>query len=72
MSTCGDPLIGKLMGRLRDPDPLVRRNAAAALRLHGARAAIAVAELAKLLADEDPRVRSEASLALERLRGLAA
>jgi HEAT repeat protein len=67
-----DPLIQKLIARLRDEDPINRRNAAGALRLHGRRATAAAAELAMLLADEDPSVRSEARRALERLRTAAA
>lgn len=67
-----DPLIDKLIQRLRDQDPVVRRNAAAALRLHGPRAVAAIAELQKSLADEDARVRSEVQHALRRLRQLAA
>jgi HEAT repeat protein len=72
MSRQPDPLIQKLIARLSDEDPVVRRNAAAALRLHGRRAAIAAAELARLLDDENPRVRAEAQRALNRLRVVAA
>lgn len=67
-----DPLIQKLIARLRHEDPITRRNAAGSLRLHGRRATAAVGELAKLLADEDPSVRSEARRALKRLRTAAA
>lgn len=67
-----DPLIEKLMLRLHDQDPCTRRNAAGALRLHGARATAAVEELAKLLADGDLRVRLEARRAIDRLRTAAA
>ncbi len=67
-----DPLIDKLIRRLQDRDPVVRRNAAAALRLHGPRAVAAIAELQKSLADEDAQVRSEVQHALRRLRQLAA
>lgn len=67
-----DPLIAKLVTKLHDQDPLTRRNAIGALRLHGPRAAETVAELTELLEDPDPRVRLEARRALERLRPLAA
>ncbi len=63
-----DPLIDKLVQRLRDTDPVVRRNAAGALRLHGERAVDAISELNGLLADENERVRVEAERALCRLR----
>jgi len=67
-----DLLIQKLIAKLKDEDPVIRRNAAGALRLHGARASVAIPELAKLLKDDDPKVRGEALRALERLRGAAA
>ena len=57
--------------KLRDEDPVIRRNAAAALRLHGSRATAAIPALAELLTDIDPGVRAEAGRALERL-GMAA
>jgi len=63
-----DTLIGKLVQRLRDADPVTRRNAAGALRLHGRRAAGAIPDLSRLLADEDARVQAEARRALDRLR----
>lgn len=66
-----DPLIQKLIARLSDADPLTRRNAAAALRLHGRRATVAMDELGRLLGDEDPHVRAEAERALDRLRAVA-
>jgi HEAT repeat protein len=72
MSERLDPLIQKLIGRLKDEDPVTRRNAAGALRLHGPRAAAAVPELTRLLTDEDPKVREEARRALQRLRVAAA
>ncbi len=72
MGNCQDPLIEKLIEKLHHKDPIVRRNAAAALRLHGPRAVAALGELAKLIADEDPRVRTEVGRALQRLRSLAA
>jgi HEAT repeat protein len=67
-----DPLIWKLIEKLKDQDPVTRRNAAGALRLHGSRAAAAIPALTPLLEDEDPRVRSEAERALDRLRIVAA
>jgi HEAT repeat protein len=72
MSPQPDLLIRKLMEKLTDRDPMTRRNAAGALRLHGARAAVAIPALAALLADEDSRVRTEAERALDQLRVVAA
>jgi HEAT repeat protein len=72
MSQQLDPLIRKLVTRLKDEDPLTRRNAAGALRLHGSRATGAIPELSRLLSDQDPRVREEARRALARLRNAAA
>ena len=66
-----DPLIEKLMARIHDPDPLVRRNAVGALRLHGLRAAAAIPALRQLANDEDRRVRAEVRRALNRLRNAA-
>ena len=60
------------MEKLTDSDPLTRRNAAGALRLHGARASAAIPILTTLVHDEDPRVRNEAERALNRLRTVAA
>lgn len=67
-----DPLIGRLVQRLRDADPVVRRNAAGALRLHGKRAVGAILDLGGLLSDENDKVRAEAQRALNRLRQAAA
>ena len=67
-----DLLIAKLVRQLHDDDPVARRNAAGALRLHGERAVCAIAELNGLLVDEDAKVRAEAQKALERLRQAAA
>ena len=67
-----DLLIRKLIEKLSDSDPRVRRNAAGALRLHGRRAIAALPALAALLEDSDHRVREEAERAIERLRDLAA
>ncbi len=72
MSEQLDPLMQKLIARLQHDDPVTRRNAAGALRLHGSRAAVAIPELSRLLSDEDSRVRQEARRALERLRNAAA
>jgi HEAT repeat protein len=72
MSPQPDLLIRKLIEKLTDRDPRTRRNAAGALRLHGARAVAAIPALAKLLSDEDPRVRMVAEQALDRLRAGAA
>ncbi len=72
MPTSVDSVISKLIDRLHDADPAVRRNAAGALRLHGRRASCAVPELARLVDDEDARVRVEAQHALSRLRDSAA
>ena len=62
-----DLLIWKLIEKLEDKDPLIRRNAAGALRLHGARAVPAVPALKVLLEDTDFRVRTEAERALDHL-----
>ena len=67
-----DPLVAKLIQRLHGADPVARRNAAGALRLHGERAVSAISELSRLLADEDAKVRAEAQRALFRLRQAAA
>ncbi len=62
-----DLLIKKLVDRLHYEDPLTRRNAAGALRLHGDRAVEAIPELEKLLEDENKGVRLEVRRALDRL-----
>jgi len=67
-----DRLIWKLIEKLHDADPIVRRNAAGALRLQGARATDAIPALSELLADNDARVRREAERALDYLRDVAA
>ena len=72
MSKQLDPLIQRLIDRLNHQDPVARRNAAGALRLHGSRASVAIPQLSRLLSDEDSRVREEAQRALERLRSAAA
>jgi len=72
MRTKSDPLIRKLIEKLEDPSPAVRRNAAGALRLHGARAAEAIPALMPLLDDPDRIVQREAERALEQLRRAAA
>ena len=72
MTSSRDALILKLIEKLGDADPLTRRNAAGALRLHGARAVAAIPALTTLLDDQDPRVRNEAERAIDRLRAVAA
>jgi HEAT repeat protein len=67
-----DLLILKLIAKLDDADPLIRRNAAGALRLQGLRAVAAIPALSALLSDQDPRVRNEAERALDHLRLSAA
>ncbi len=62
-----DLLITKLIERLSYDDPLTRRNAAGALRLHGDRAVAAIPALEKLLGDENKGVRQEVRRALDRL-----
>jgi HEAT repeat protein len=68
MATQPDLLIRKLIEKLGDRDPLVRRNAAGALRMQGPRAVEALPALRTLIDDEDPRVRNEAEQAVARLR----
>jgi HEAT repeat protein len=63
-----DLLIRKLIEKLADRDPRVRRNAAGALRMQGRKAVTAIPEISRLLEDEDPRVRREAERAIEQLR----
>jgi HEAT repeat protein len=67
-----DLLILKLIEKLDDSDPLIRRNAAGALRLQGSRAVAAIPALSALLSDQDSRVRNEAERALDHLRLSAA
>ncbi len=62
-----DLLITKLIERLSYDDPLARRNAAGALRLHGDRAVSAIPALEKLLNDENKGVRQEVRRALDLL-----
>lgn len=62
-----DLLITKLIERLSYDDPVTRRNAAGALRLHGDRAMAAIPALERLLDDENKCVRQEARRALDRL-----
>ena len=62
-----DLLIKKLIERLSYEDPLTRRNAAGALRLHGDRAVAAIPALEKLLDDDNKGVRQEVRRALNRL-----
>jgi HEAT repeat protein len=72
MSRQPDLLILKLVEKLSDVDPLIRRNAAGALRLQGAKAVAAIPALSTLLMDQDIRVRREAERAIEYLRFVAA
>lgn len=67
-----DLLILKLMEKLSDADPIVRRNAAGALRLQGSRAIAAIPAISVLLTDQDPRVRNEAERAIDLLKLVAA
>ena len=67
-----DLLILKLMQKLGDANPIVRRNAAGALRLQGTRAVAAIPALSALLTDQDVRVRNEAERAIDHLRLVAA
>ena len=67
-----DSLIRKLIEKLHDADPMTRRNAAGALRLHGSRAVDAIPDLSEMLTDEDSRVRYEVERALDQLRTVAA
>ncbi|MEN6406454.1 MAG: HEAT repeat domain-containing protein [Thermoguttaceae bacterium] len=67
-----DLLILKLIQKLNDTDPTVRRNAAGALRLQGSRAVVAIPALSTLLTDQDIRVRNEAERAIDHLRLSAA
>lgn len=67
-----DPLICRLIEKLKDDDPRTRCNAAGALRLHGSRAVDAIPALAELAADEHSVVRHEVRRALDRLRTAAA
>lgn len=64
-------LIRKLVEKLSDKDPRVRRNATGALRMQGSKAAGAVPAISRLLNDEDPRVRREAEQAIEQLSPVA-
>jgi HEAT repeat protein len=72
MPTQPDLLILKLIEKLDDSDPVIRRNAAGALRLQGSRAVAAIPALSILLSDQDPRVRNEAERALDHLKLVAA
>ena len=64
-------LIRKLIEKLNDKDPRVRRNATGALRMQGTKAAAAVPAISRLLDDADPRVRREAQQAIEQLTPVA-
>ena len=62
-----DLLIAKLIERLDYENPITRRNAAGALRLHGARAIPAIPALERLVNDENKGVRQEVRRALDSL-----
>jgi HEAT repeat protein len=64
-------LVRKLVEKLSDKDPRVRRNAAGALRMQGIKAVEAVPAITRLLDDEDPRVRREAEQAIEQITPVA-
>ena len=63
-----DLLVLKLMEKLADRDPRIRRNATGALRMQGWKAVPALAAISRLTEDEDPWVRREAERTLEELR----
>jgi hypothetical protein len=67
-----DLLILKLIEKLGDANPIIRRNATGALRLQGCRAVAAIPAISALLTDEDPRVRCEAERAIDYLKLVAA
>ena len=67
-----DLLILKLIEKLRDSDPITRRNATGALRLQGIRAVAAIPAISALLTDQDPRVRCEAERTIDQLKLVAA
>jgi HEAT repeat protein len=74
MTTTKEPdlLIRKLIEKLDDKDPRVRRNATGALRMQGNKASAAVPAISRLLNDDDPRVRREAEQAIEQLGSVPA
>jgi HEAT repeat protein len=72
MTDTSDLLIAKLVEKLGDPDPRVRRNATGALRMQGAKACAAVSAIQPLLGDSDPSVRRVAEQTLETLDALLA
>ncbi len=72
MSAKPDLLILKLIEKLRDADPITRRNATGALRLQGVRAVAAIPAISVLLTDQDSRVRIEAERAIDYLKLVAA
>ncbi|MCC6124084.1 MAG: hypothetical protein IT426_03920 [Pirellulales bacterium] len=67
-----DLLVLKLMEKLADRDPRIRRNATGALRMQGWKAVPAIAAISRLTEDEDPWVRREAERTLEVLRPMPA
>jgi len=74
MTTSREPdlLVRKLIEKLSDKDPRIRRNATGALRMQGEKATVAVPAILRLLNDEDPRVRREAQQAIDELRPVPA
>jgi HEAT repeat protein len=67
-----DLLVLKLMEKLSDRDPRIRRNATGALRMQGYKATPALPAISRLMQDEDPWVRREAERTLDELRPLPA
>jgi HEAT repeat protein len=67
-----DLLVLKLIEKLDDRDPRIRRNATGALRMQGRKAEPALQAISRLVQDEDPWVRREAERTLEELRPLPA
>jgi HEAT repeat protein len=72
MSVKTDLLVLKLMEKLSDSDPRIRRNATGALRMQGLKAMPAIPAISRLIQDDDPWVRREAERTLEALRPMPA
>src|SRR5436305_3900381 len=60
----GKPALPPLRQALHDPDPVVRKTAADALRRMGEDAEVALPALTELLRDPDPHVRASAAHAI--------